>query len=57
MQKLSEKREHQLKKALDIDDTKEKNYYIRQVLQLSMIDDLPEGSEPSLTHSPEETAK
>jgi len=57
MQKLSEKCEHYLKKALDIDDPQEKNYHIRQALQISSIDDLPEGFEPSLTHNAEEAIK
>jgi len=57
MQKLSEGCEHHLKKALDIDDPQEKNYHIRQVLQVSSTDDLPEGFEPDLTYNPEEAIK
>jgi len=57
MQKLSEGCEQHLKRALDIDDPQEKNYYIRQVLQISSVDDPPEGFEPSLTHNPEEAIK
>ena len=57
MQKLNEGCEHHLKKALDIDDPQKKNYHIRQVLQLSSIDDIPEGFEPDLTYNPEEAIK
>ncbi|ADD07591.1 uncharacterized protein Nmag_4065 (plasmid) [Natrialba magadii ATCC 43099] len=44
MAKLCNECEAHLKKALVANDTSEKDFHIRQVLQMCSVDDLPEES-------------
>ncbi|WP_171052374.1 hypothetical protein [Haloterrigena sp. H1] len=45
MQKLTERSQNHLEQALQTDDPSEKDFHIRQVMQMCGVDDLPDESD------------